>query len=87
MLILIGIVFYSIDSMVKTEKWVEHTQNVLTDAALITRSAVDMETGMRGFLLAGDEEFLEPYYSGDKRTFTQITSLQNYSRALNGRVK
>jgi len=48
-----GISGFSIDSIVESNKWVDHTRVVLADAAGIVGSAVDMETGMRGYLLAG----------------------------------
>ncbi len=44
-----GISFYSINSIVETNKSVDHTHEVLGDAAAIVSSAVDMETGMRGY--------------------------------------
>ncbi len=47
-------------------KWVNHTQTVIKEAMNIEASAVDMETGMRGFLLAGKENFLDPYNNGSK---------------------
>ena len=40
--------------------WVEHTHEVLANAAHLLALGVDMETGMRGFLLAGKEGFLAP---------------------------
>ncbi|MHC4874457.1 MAG: methyl-accepting chemotaxis protein, partial [Planctomycetota bacterium] len=53
-----------------------HTRNVIKTADEIVSSAVNMETGVRGFLLAGKDEFLEPYKSG-KGTFNRlISSLQ-----------
>ena len=47
--------------MTETRGWVDHTRAVLSKAAGIVASAVDMETGMRGFLLAKEDAFLEPY--------------------------
>ena len=35
-----------------------------------------METGMRGYLLAGKEGFLDPYNSGQKATYEQIDELK-----------
>ena len=40
-------------------KWVNHTHTVIQDAILIQKIAVDMETGERGFLLSGNEKFLD----------------------------
>ncbi len=75
--IIIGAVsFFNIRSMVATEERVEHTYKVIGDAEGIVSSAVDMETGMRGYLLAGKEDFLEPYQQGEKKTYAAITALQ-----------
>jgi len=43
----------SIKSLVETEKWVEHTHQVLEHASQIEKLIVDMETGERGYLIAG----------------------------------
>jgi len=56
----------------KLTAWVEHTYKVIAQAQAIVAAAVDMETGMRGFLLAGKDEFLEPYNSGKVR-FNSLT--------------
>lgn len=67
----------NLNSMEQTTKWVDHTRVVLARAAGIVGSAVDMETGMRGYLLAGKEEFLDPYKSGQERTYADIAALQD----------
>ncbi|WP_350333446.1 CHASE3 domain-containing protein [Coralliovum pocilloporae] len=54
----------------------DHTRVVLAEASKIVASAVDMETGMRGYLLAGREEFLEPYTNGERATYDGIRALQ-----------
>ena len=76
MLVLGGAAIHSIGSIVKTEEAVDHTHAVLGKAAAIVRSAVDMETGMHGYLLAGKEEFLAPYNAGEKRTYMGIAALR-----------
>ncbi|MBT5034363.1 MAG: HAMP domain-containing protein [Rhodospirillaceae bacterium] len=76
MLILVGVVINSIGSILETEKAVDHTHEVLSEASAITRSAVDMETGMRGYLLAGQEGFLAPYLEGEKKTYVGIAALK-----------
>lgn len=42
---------------------------------LLLGAAVNMETGMRGFLLAGDEVFLEPYKAGQQEFTKQFVLL------------
>ncbi|MCP4696972.1 MAG: response regulator [Gammaproteobacteria bacterium] len=57
----------NLESMIESNQWVDHTHRVIARAIEIVASAVDMETGMRGYLLAGKEEFLEPYADGEQR--------------------
>ena len=47
-----------------TAALVNHTNLVISDATALAKAAVDIETGSRGYLLTGDEEFLAPYESG-----------------------
>ncbi len=70
---------YSISTIVETNEWVDHTREVLEDAASITGSAVDMETGMRGYLLAGQEGFLDPYRAGGNATYTGVAACRRRS--------
>ena len=56
--------------------WIDHTREVLAYASHILANAVNMETGMRGFLLSGKEEFLAPYKDGKKAFFAEMKSLQ-----------
>ncbi|WP_282609079.1 methyl-accepting chemotaxis protein [Pelagibius sp. Alg239-R121] len=76
MLVVGAIAITSIGKITTTAGWVNHTYNVLGKADEIVASAVDMETGMRGFLLAGQDEFLDPYNSGEQATYEGIRSLQ-----------
>ena len=64
LLVLGGISINSINGITETNQKVEHTYKVLAQSAGIIGSAVDMETGMRGYLLAGQEDFLSPYLGG-----------------------
>ena len=59
------LVWLYLNSILGANKQVEHTYEVLSDTASIVGSAVDMETGMRGYLLAGQEGFLDPYNQGE----------------------
>ena len=76
LLVLGGIAMYNINSIVGTNERVDHTRKVLANAAGIVGSAVDMETGMRGYLLAGQDGFLTPYTEGEKATYSRIEDLQ-----------
>ncbi|WP_318411193.1 CHASE3 domain-containing protein [Photobacterium leiognathi] len=52
--------------MDKTAKMVEHTYKVIDNSNILVSSMVDQETGLRGFAIGGQEEYLEPYISGKK---------------------
>ncbi|WP_325895020.1 CHASE3 domain-containing protein [Grimontia sp. NTOU-MAR1] len=74
LLFLIALGLLSLNSMKNlsaTERWVEHTHEVINKAQNLIAAAINMETGMRGYLLAGKEQFLEPYDEG-KREFESI---------------
>lgn len=55
------VVYQNLGSLGRTADWVEHTQEVLRKASDIEKLVIDMETGERGFLITGKNEFLEPY--------------------------
>src|SRR6185295_8219643 len=43
---------------------VQHTHQVIERLAALLSATQDIETGYRGFVLAGDERFLVPYKDG-----------------------
>ena len=75
-LFIAGVALYNIEAMRESGRWVRHTHQVQEGAADIVKLAVDMETGMRGYLLAGREEFLEPYRWGWERTSGALARLK-----------
>jgi diguanylate cyclase (GGDEF)-like protein len=67
----------ALDSIDQNEAWVEHTHHVIDQARQIFGHAVDMETGMRGYLLAGKENFLEPYETGKIAIHDELAALKS----------
>ena len=72
-----SISYYGISKLNHANFWVDHTHKVVRKAEGILAAAVDMETGMRGFMLAGQDEFLEPYNGGKERFYKLIGELKN----------
>lgn len=66
MVILAGLTYSSITSLIESNSWVSHTYGTISEMRTITKSLVDMETGERGFLITGKDDFLEPYYDGEE---------------------
>ncbi|HIG42856.1 MAG TPA: PAS domain S-box protein [Gammaproteobacteria bacterium] len=64
MMVIAPIVYFSINNLVETSKWVSHTHHVMENGKSLEKYLVDMETGERGFLITGKEGFLEPYTRG-----------------------
>ncbi|WP_149086824.1 response regulator [Pseudomonas prosekii] len=56
-------------------QWVEHTDRVINNANEAVKLTVDLETGMRGFLLSGDEHFLDPYETAKPRIAVALNTL------------
>lgn len=78
LLVIVGVVgLVNLEKLVDTNMWVDHTHKVIRKAKAIEASAVDMETGMRGYLLAGKEGFLDPYKGGWERFGKQVSELKN----------
>ncbi|PLY02991.1 MAG: chemotaxis protein [Desulfuromonas sp.] len=75
MVVLSILVYTSVNSLLNTFSWVDHTHVVLEEAEEVLAAAADMETGMRGFLLAGKEEFLDPYKGGSRLFDEKIAEL------------
>lgn len=57
-------------------RWVEHSDRVITNANEAARLTIDLETGMRGYLITGDEHFLDPYVVAKPQIVAQLQSLQ-----------
>jgi len=58
--------------------WVEHTDRVMRHATEAQRLSVDMESGMRGFLITGDESFLDPYESAQPQIDGALLELRSF---------
>ncbi|WPN55473.1 response regulator [Pseudomonas sp. P9_31] len=56
-------------------QWVQHTDRVINNANEAIKLTVDLETGMRGFLLSSDEHFLEPYETAKPRIEVALNTL------------
>ncbi|RMN35395.1 Histidine kinase [Pseudomonas coronafaciens pv. zizaniae] len=53
-----------------------HTYQVLSDAQLALEQLINIETGMRGFVIASKDTFLEPLVAGQRRFAEELDSLK-----------
>ena len=57
----------SLSSLLSSQKLVSHTHKAVEHGGELMAELVNMETGLRGFLLTGQDEYLEPYHSGKEK--------------------
>ena len=63
-LVVIGAVSYlSTIALIEAAQWRSHTYQVLQDIEQVVSTLKDAETGQRGFVITGEESYLEPYRS------------------------
>jgi len=61
----VGVVLLvKVEEFLQAQQWVAHTNEVTAELNQITLSLVNMETGLRGYAVAGEAKFLEPFDFG-----------------------
>jgi methyl-accepting chemotaxis protein len=84
-----GIVINSLSSINSAVLWNVHTYEVLESGSDVVSAMINQETGVRGFLVSGDDKFLAPYQSGQElfnREFAQVKSLTSDNAAQQQRL-
>lgn len=80
-LLVIGVVSYqSINRLLASNTWVEHTHEVIETLKDIHSALQDASVGQRGFIITGEEDYLEPYRSATSR----LDSMMKQARKLTG---
>jgi CHASE3 domain sensor protein len=54
--------FRSLAALTEAEEWLTHSHKVISQARRVEKLLLDMVTGMRGYILTGEERYLEPYH-------------------------
>ena len=57
-------IYTSLLTIKEADRWDIHTMDVLNAADDLVAGMVNQETGVRGYLVSGDQTFLEPYHAG-----------------------
>ena len=63
---------------ISSNKWVNHSHEVLYEFEKILITSVDATVGERGYIITGEEKFLDPYFTAKaeaKQHFKNIQSL------------
>src|SRR5947209_66570 len=72
-----GLAYRNTRQLLEDAGWVAHTQEVLDLTSDVLRTLVDAETGQRGFLITGKEDFLDPYQQALARLDQQVRTLKD----------
>ena len=76
MVILATVAFLNVNSLLQNSERVEHTYKVMGDGDQLLMYMVDQETGMRGYAVTGEEDFLDPYKQGSVSFVSLMKELQ-----------
>lgn len=79
--LVIGMAYLTVQANEEANARVEHSYQVLSAADRLQQSLLDMETGYRGFLISGDDSFLQPYEQGRTNVATLFASLKSLTAA------
>jgi signal transduction histidine kinase len=72
------------EDVIENSKWVQRSQIVIRNSAALQRNIIDMESGLRGFLLNGNEVFLEPYHEAKRLLPNLFEDVRSYSTTSQG---
>ena len=76
LLLLVAIATYrSVGRLVDAAQWREHTYEVLRDADAVASTLDAAESGARGFIVMGDEQYLESYRDAEAHSLELIRTL------------
>lgn len=67
--------YFSIKNLLESNNWVNHTHEVIYNLNGAQLTMTDAQTGVRGFLITGREDFLEQYKNADVRTNEYLDKL------------
>jgi len=74
------LVYLNLDSSRESDRWENHTYVVVNELDALLLALVDAETGQRGFLITGNNAYLEPYNKALGRISGQQLSLINLTK-------
>jgi len=68
--------FLNADRLIENDRLVSHTHQVLTAVEDLLARTVDAESGERGYVITGDESYLEPYRAAVGQIRTSLDALR-----------
>ena len=72
--------YWNTNQLNEDARWVAHTQEVLGLTADVLLTLVDAETGQRGFIITGKDDFLQPYNAALVRLDERLAKLRDKTK-------
>jgi CheY-like chemotaxis protein/CHASE3 domain sensor protein len=80
-LLLVAVIsFNNSEKLITTNRWVNHTHEVLYEFEQVLMYSVDAENSMRGFVISGNEDFLAPFYSAKLNLSDHVNKILELTR-------
>ncbi len=80
LLIAVLLSHYSVTRLIRSSRLVDHTHLVIIKLESILSGLKDAETGLQGYLLTGEEHFLEPYSDSYRRVTLTAKDLDSLTK-------
>lgn len=74
------ITYINMSSLISRESRNSHSLKILRISEEVYKNMLDIETGMRGYLIVGDTSFLKPYHIGESGIKENSDSLFHYAQ-------
>ncbi|MXV51810.1 response regulator [Pedobacter sp. HMF7647] len=69
--------YISIKNLLTSSEMVDHTNNVIQELDGVISTMKDAETGQRGYLLTGNEVFLDPYKGSSQKALSAVKRIKS----------
>ena len=76
LLLIGGVSYWSVNSLIENSSWVAHTHEVLENLEGIISLLKDAETGQRGFLLTRKDSYLDPYHLAQEKLNLRVKEVR-----------
>nr|WP_295833906.1 CHASE3 domain-containing protein [uncultured Azospirillum sp.] len=94
LIVIIGAISFAnyatLSSIQSSIGWTIHTYRVIQTTDAVMAAMVDQETGLRGYLVSGDQAFLDPYRKGEQafdRALAEVKSLTSNNPQQQARLE
>jgi methyl-accepting chemotaxis protein len=75
-----GVTYRGTVTLTDTAEWVTHTHDVLEKLEAVLSDMKDVESGTRGYIITGEEKYLEPYRAALEMIHQHMSALRQLTR-------